>query len=162
MRIFVLMFAALVMMAAPAWAEQNRGRGGPPKVNAPPMSPAYRQDDAGRVIGGIVDAVAVLIGAEDRTIISDYMRQDYRRHCPPGLAKKRNGCRPPGLSGKYKPGHPLGSDVMSYPLPPELLGRIKPAPRGYQYVQVDKDVLLISEATKKVVDAVTLLSAVGD
>lgn len=38
----------------------------------------------------------------------------------------------------------------------------QPVPRGYEYVRVDNDVLLIAEASKKVIDAVTLLSAVGN
>ncbi|MBI2234821.1 MAG: RcnB family protein, partial [Micavibrio aeruginosavorus] len=42
----------------------------------------------------------------------------------------------------------------------DLLDLLGPPPRGHQYVQVDKDVLLIGEASKKVIDAVTLLSAV--
>jgi Ni/Co efflux regulator RcnB len=98
----------------------------------------------------------------DRVIIEDYLEQHPgRKHCPPGLAKKHNGCLPPGQAKKYRIGERLPRDISWAPLPEQLLVRLNP-PRGYKYIQVDKDVLLIGEATKKVIDAVELLSAVGD
>jgi len=104
--------------------------------------------------------VKIVIGDDDRTIITKYLDDDHRRHCPPGLAKKRNGCLPPGQAKKYIIGERLPADVVWAPVPYDLLVHLKPVP-GYQYVQVDKDILLIGEATKKVIDAVTLLSAIG-
>lgn len=44
----------------------------------------------------------ILIGADDREIIRDYLREDSRRFCPPGLAKKHNGCLPPGQPRNMK------------------------------------------------------------
>lgn len=108
------------------------------------------------------DKVWIRIGDDDRHLISQYLSDDHRLHCPPGLAKKRNGCLPPGIAKKYGVGDRLPDDVIWYPLPDDLRRILKPAPAGYQYVQVDKDVLLIGEATKKVIDAVTLISAVGE
>lgn len=97
---------------------------------------------------------------KDRLIVTDYMAEEYHRSCPPGLAKKHNGCLPPGQAKKlYSIGHPLPAGLW-HPLPQPLLARLEPMP-GYQYVMVDKDVLLVSEASHKVIDAVTLLSAVG-
>lgn len=103
----------------------------------------------------------IIISTHDRVIIRDYIAQDYRSHCPPGLAKKHNGCLPPGHAKKYHVGQVLPPGIY-IPVSGDLIGMLSPAPRGYQYVQVDKDVLLISEASKKVIDAVTLLSAVGN
>lgn len=115
----------------------------------------------GRHSGDDDDAlVKIIIGDDDRSIITKYLGDDHRRHCPPGLAKKNNGCLPPGLAKKYAIGQRLPDDVVWVPVPDDLLGRLKPV-AGYQYVQVDKDILLIGEATKKVIDAVTLISAVG-
>jgi hypothetical protein len=73
--------------------------------------------------------------------------------------KKHNGCRPPGHAKVYQPGFVLGPDIHWSPLPHDLLALLHPAPRGYQYVEVDKNVYLIGEASKKIIDAVTLLSA---
>jgi Ni/Co efflux regulator RcnB len=108
------------------------------------------------------DTVTIRIGDWDRNEIHDFIADDYRRNCPPGLAKKHNGCMPPGQAKKWRVGYPLPDDVVFIPINDDLLGRLSPLPRGYRYVQVDKDILLIGEATKKVIDAVTLLSAVGN
>ncbi|MCE9507927.1 MAG: hypothetical protein K8R48_06410 [Alphaproteobacteria bacterium] len=104
-----------------------------------------------------------LLRAEDREIINTFLaerKQSGLRHCPPGLAKKNNGCLPPGIAKKYSIGNRLPDDAEVLPLPEELLRRLLP-PTGYYYGQVDGDVVLISEATKNVIDAVTLLSSIG-
>lgn len=103
----------------------------------------------------------IIINTHDRVVIRDYIAQHYHSHCPPGLAKKHNGCMPPGQAKKYHIGQPLPPGIY-IPVSGSLLRMLSPAPQGYQYVQVDKDVLLMSEATKMVVDAVTLMSAVGN
>lgn len=107
------------------------------------------------------DNVTINIRLNDREYIRHYLSDSYHTNCPPGLAKKHNGCLPPGHAKRYTIGRPLPAGVYYEPLPPELLMRLEPVPYGYQYVRVDQDVLLIGEATKHVVDAVTLLSAVG-
>jgi hypothetical protein len=101
----------------------------------------------------------LLIDIFDRTAIHNYLGAKYQGHCPPGLAKKNNGCMPPGQAKKYRVGDRLPDDVIAVPVPRDLLDILSPLPRGYYYAQVDKDVLLIAEASKKVIDAVTLLSA---
>lgn len=151
---FVMMAAmALTVMSADAWAEKGgRGKGRDHKEDSAHHSEGHHDDDK----------VTIRIGGSDRDIITQFLRDDSRRHCPPGLAKKNNGCLPPGLAKKYAVGSVLPPDVVALPLPRDLLDLLGPAPLGHQYVQVDKDVLLISEAGKKVIDAVTLLSAVGE
>ena len=97
----------------------------------------------------------------DERVIQKYLAGKYLKKCPPGLAKKRNGCMPPGQAKKqYRVGRKLGN-VKYEMLPETLFQHLDPVPLGYKYVLVDKDVLLISEATHKVIDAITLLSAVG-
>ncbi|MBI1326346.1 MAG: hypothetical protein GC136_01745 [Alphaproteobacteria bacterium] len=108
------------------------------------------------------DTALIKIEIGDRNILRDYLSSDYRAHCPPGLAKKRPACVPPGQAKKWAVGYPLPAGINFYPLPDSLLGRLGAVPRGYEYVRVDKDILLVSEASKKVIDAVTLLSAVGN
>jgi hypothetical protein len=106
--------------------------------------------------------ITIRIGLQDRAVIKEYLGREHRKHCPPGLAKKNNGCLPPGIAKKYAIGERLPDGIALGSLPAELLKLLGPAPGGYMYARVDKDVLLIGEATKKVVDAVTLLSAVGN
>jgi hypothetical protein len=71
--------------------------------------------------------------------------------CPPGLAKKGNGCLPPGQAKKYAVGQPLR--VSYYAVPRPVLVTLPPAPVGYRYVMVNGDVLLIALGTMVVVDA---------
>jgi len=102
------------------------------------------------------------IGSRDRDAIERYIRNDRRPFCPPGLAKKNNGCLPPGQAKKYRIGDRLPDDLAFFPISDDLRRILSPVPRGYEYVQVNKDVLLISDVGKKVIDAVTLLSAIGN
>jgi Ni/Co efflux regulator RcnB len=89
-----------------------------------------------------------------RTVAHDYYREEYRGgHCPPGLAKKHNGCMPPGQARKWSVGRPLPREVIYYPLPPALIVQIGPPPTGYRYVRVASDILLIALGTGMVVDA---------
>jgi hypothetical protein len=94
------------------------------------------------------------IGVSNRETIKLYLKQNYGRKCPPGLAKKNNGCLPPGIAKKYIIGQQLPESVIT--------NSLYPPGYGQKYVQVDKDVLLIEQASRKVIDAVTLLSAVGN
>jgi hypothetical protein len=78
--------------------------------------------------------------------------------CPPGLAKKNNGCMPPGQAKKYHIGQPLPSTVVYYPVPGPVLVTLPPAPIGHKYVRVAADILLIAVGTSMVVDAISDLS----
>jgi Ni/Co efflux regulator RcnB len=85
----------------------------------------------------------------------DYYGQQFRAgNCPPGLAKKHNGCLPPGQAKKWQMGRPLPSDVAYYPVPPEVSVRLGVPPAGYKYVRVAKDILLIAVGSSMVVDAI--------
>jgi Ni/Co efflux regulator RcnB len=79
--------------------------------------------------------------------------------CPPGLAKKRNGCLPPGQAKKWAMGQPLPRDLVFYPLPALLHDRLGPPPAGHRYVRVATDILLITLGTSMVVDAIEDLGA---
>ena len=95
-------------------------------------------------------------GDHDRTVIHDYYVDAGRGggHCPPGLAKKNNGCLPPGQAKKWAMGQPLPSAVVYEPLPPALVVQLTPPPGGYRYVRVAGDILMISAGTHMVVDAI--------
>lgn len=147
----ILMCAGLIM-SAPAYADngKDKGRG--------KSHDRYEERTTTITAGDLIDFV---IGTNDRRTIERYIATDYRRHCPPGLAKKNNGCLPPGQAKKYSVGRNLPGDLKYSPIDRALRDLLSPPPRGYEYVKVDKDILLIGEATKKVIDAVTLYSAVG-
>lgn len=90
-----------------------------------------------------------------RHAIFDYYGAQARAgKCPPGLAKKHNGCQPPGQAKKWQIGQPLPSDLRYGSLPPELLRRLPPPPPRHRYVQVAGDILMIAVGSSMVVDAV--------
>ncbi len=95
-------------------------------------------------------------GQRQQVVVRDYYTQEFRSgHCPPGLAKKNNGCMPPGQAKKWHKGRPLPRDVVYYDLPPRLVVQLGAPPAGHKYVRVATDILLIAVGTSMVIDAVT-------
>lgn len=165
-------------LALPA-AAQNPGHGrgadkgdkpdkGGPK-NAGGDGPGQGQgrgqgQDKGQANGpGPSAAPAVVVTDRDRGAIYGYYQPLYAAgNCPPGLAKKNNGCLPPGQAKKlWTVGQPLLSSVTFYPLPGALLGQLTPAPAGYQYVRVANDILLMAIGTRLIAGAIADLSSMG-
>ena len=68
---------------------------------------------------------------------------DGHAGCPPGLAKKHNGCLPPGHAKKLARGDRIPSGIAYYPVARPTLRRLPPLQRGYQYVRVGNDVVLL-------------------
>ncbi|MCD2450616.1 DUF1236 domain-containing protein [Methylicorpusculum oleiharenae] len=94
-------------------------------------------------------------GDQHRTVVRNYYSGQFRAgHCPPGLAKKNNGCLPPGQAKKWRVGYPLPRDVIFYDLPQDIILGMGPAPSGYRYVRVASDILMIAVGTGRVVDAI--------
>jgi len=92
---------------------------------------------------------------DDRRVISGYYGKRAKAgKCPPGLAKKHNGCMPPGQAKKWAKGHALPADLRYYDLPSDLLRRLPPPPPRHRYVQVAGDILMIAIGTNMVLDAV--------
>lgn len=100
-------------------------------------------------------SVQIYFGDRHRTAVNDYYGQEFRSgHCPPGLAKKGNGCLPPGQAKKWRKGHALPRDVAYYELPRDLVVRLPAPPSGHKYVRVAGDILMIAIGTSMVVDAI--------
>ena len=90
-----------------------------------------------------------------RTFVHQYYADQFRKgHCPPGLAKKKNGCIPPGQAKKWRIGRPLPREVIFHNLPPEVIVHLGPVPSRHRFVRVAKDILLIAVGTGMVVDAI--------
>ena len=91
---------------------------------------------------------------QHRVVVHEYYGEAFRSgRCPPGLAKKNNGCMPPGQAKKWRIGRPLPREVVYYPVPQDLIVRLGPPPSGHRYVRVAGDILLITTGTAIVVDA---------
>ena len=63
--------------------------------------------------------------------------------CPPGLAKKHNGCLPPGQAKKLVRGQRLPADIVYYPVQQPVIYHLPPPQPGYQYVRVGNDIVLL-------------------
>ena len=97
-----------------------------------------------------------MFNGHDRDEVHRYWVDSYGRgNCPPGLAKKHNGCLPPGQAKKrYTVGHRLSERIVLVEPPPDLVVRIGPPPDGYRYAVVDGDLLKLAVGTLLVVDAI--------
>ncbi|HET6220729.1 MAG TPA: hypothetical protein VFE11_01135 [Dongiaceae bacterium] len=170
----VAVLTAALIQPALAQKDDKPGRGGgpPDRVGSPGKghgndnAPGQGQGQGQGQAGGHGNQAAgppgnVVIVDRDRTTVHNYYRGQYAAgNCPPGLAKKNNGCLPPGQANKlWAIGQPLPGTVVFYPLPGALLGQLTPAPAGYQYVRVDSDILMMAIGTRMIVGALADLSA---
>jgi Ni/Co efflux regulator RcnB len=99
------------------------------------------------------------------TVFSDQHREFARTYygdqygkaksCPPGLAKKNNGCMPPGQAKKLVVGQPVPTGVTYYQVPQPVLVQLPPPPApGYRYVRIGNDIVLLSPQSSVVVDVI--------
>ena len=96
-----------------------------------------------------------------RRHVHQWYGNQYRAgHCPPGLAKKNNGCMPPGQAKKWAVGRPLPAGVVYYAVPQPVVVQIGVPPAGYRYVRVANDILLMAVGSRMVVDAITDLGRI--
>ena len=157
---------ALSLAAAPALADKPSWAGGSKNGDAGYDAPGKgnkggRKDDhnshhGGNGGGGDVNiSIGAYFGGTQRQAVHDYYGSQFKSgHCPPGLAKKNNGCMPPGQAKKWRMGYPLPGDLTYYAVPAALIGRLGPPPAGHKYVRVASDILLIAIGTSMVVDAI--------
>jgi Ni/Co efflux regulator RcnB len=128
-------------MISPASADNDKNKGQGQGRDNPNM---------GRGAGAGPQDQQIVIYDRDRDTVRTWYRSEYAAgRCPPGLAKKNNGCLPPGQAKRmWNMGEPLPRQVAYYPLPRELYAQLTPPPYGYQYVRVDNDILLMVIATR--------------
>jgi hypothetical protein len=107
----------------------------------------------------VTDDGRVVFLDSDRTAVRTYWVDTYGRgKCPPGLAKKGNGCLPPGIAAKrYVVGQPLPRTIVVDRVPTVLVPRLRPAPAGYEYAIVDGDVVLMRSNSRLIADAIVNL-----
>jgi len=98
--------------------------------------------------------------SNDRQIVINnyYTTSRDAKHCPPGLAKKHNGCQPPGNVKQWHRGQSLPADVVYYDVPSALTVQLGRTPEGQKIVRVGTDLLLISVGTGMVIDAIENLN----
>lgn len=139
------LFAASPVLAdKPDWAGHDK----------PDKAAKGGHDDDRRESRGDVQ-VSVHFGDRQREVVREYYSDSFKHgYCPPGLAKKHNGCMPPGQAKKWQLGRPLPRDVVVYDLPPRVVVSLGVPPAGHKYVRVAGDILMIAIGTSIVVDAI--------
>ena len=156
-----LVFSAAVMPSPTLANKPSKASGKGAEKHSEPESQGNQKKGKGHDQGasGEKDGYGVkasqYFSQDGRTFIYKYYGDRFRAgRCPPGLAKKNNGCMPPGQAKKWMIGHPLPRDVIFYDLPPEVLVHLGPVPSRHRFVRVASDILMIAVGTGMVVDAI--------
>lgn len=105
--------------------------------------------------GGKEAGVAGFNDGQRSAIRNYYAEQISAGNCPPGLAKKGNGCMPPGQAKKWALGSPLPPDVVYYDVPPQVAVQLGAPLPGYRFIRVANDILMMAVGTGMIVDAIT-------
>lgn len=145
-----ILAAGPVLADKPAWAGsgKNQEKNDMRDARNRDKGPDRDGDRQGRREGGH-------FADQHRSMVREYYGERFRAgKCPPGLAKKNNGCMPPGQAKKWQVGRPLPRDVIYYDLPHTLVVQLGRPPAGHRYVRVAADILLIAVGTAMVVDAI--------
>ena len=176
MRIASIAFVSVLCagLASPASADndKNKGQGhsGGPKAEKSDNdhgrgngSPTSGQRSVSGPIA-VVPHQQIVVLDHDRDIVRTFYRNEFvAGRCPPGLAKKNNGCMPPGqVNRTWAIGQPLPPEVVYYPIRRELWTQLTPPPYGYEYVRVNDDIVLISSATRVIAALLGNLGSFGD
>jgi hypothetical protein len=159
---------AILALSAPALADkggQGKGGGKPDKGASHGSSKGKGQGGGNESKGGNGPGNSASKGkgakkfeSSDRSAIQSYYRDEYSRggNCPPGLAKKDNGCMPPGQARKWNVGSALPSDIYIEPLPSRLRSTLVAPMPGYDYGYVGGEVILFGVSDRIVVDFIAV------
>lgn len=166
-RALALALAACAFAAGPALAkgQDDEGHGQANKHAQKQQAKAERHGDKGdkgdhRGDGASRQREDVRVGAYFNDQQRGQVRQYYAQHygagkgCPPGLAKKNNGCMPPGQARKWDVGQPLPRGVAVYSVPQPVLVQLPPAPYGYRYARIGNDIVLVQQQNNLIVDII--------
>ncbi|MBA3595491.1 MAG: DUF1236 domain-containing protein [Polaromonas sp.] len=93
---------------------------------------------------------------QQRTSVRQYYATQYSsgKKCPPGLAKKDNGCMPPGQARSWAVGQPIPRNVTVYSVPQPVMLQLPAAPTGYRYARVGDDIVLVKQQNNLIVDII--------
>lgn len=156
---FVFLLTAAFALPASADNDKNKGEGqgqNQGRGHGQGQGKGDSDNDQGRgravVVPGqqVMPFQQVVIVDRDRDAVHTYYRKEFAAgRCPPGLAKKNNGCLPPGqVTRVWVVGQPLPPEIVYYTMPRELYTQLMPPPYGYEYVRIDNDVMLINATTR--------------
>ena len=144
-----------VMADKPSWAGGGKGGKDERMDRRDEQRRERRDDDARSRRDGSSAGRRGHFEDRHRVIVREYYAEQFRGgRCPPGLAKKQNGCMPPGQARQWQVGRQLPRDVIYYEVPQQVVVKIGLPPSGHRYVRVATDILLIAVGTGMVIDAI--------
>lgn len=118
-------------------------------IAAPTITGCIANPDYGRVtVQGRDVRADIVFSDRDRSAIYNY----YRRHLPPGLARKHR--LPPGLRKHLARHGELPPGLAGYRLPYDLDRRLRRLPAGYLRLRVGTDIILLHQRTHLILDVV--------
>ena len=93
---------------------------------------------------------------QQRILVREYYTTTYSnsKRCPPGLAKKNNGCMPPGQVQDLVLGQPVPRNVTVYQVAQPVIRKLPPAPVGYRYERIGGDIVLVQQENNIIVDVI--------
>jgi Ni/Co efflux regulator RcnB len=166
----IALLATAFVLSAPALAEKpewaGKGKGGDKHEQKQEMKAekhADKQREKAEKRAEKRERQEIKHGAyfndEHRTYVRQYYTQYYaeKHRCPPGLAKKNNGCMPPGQARKWQVGQPVPAGVAVYSVPQPVVMHLPPPPYGYRYARVGGDIVLIQIQGNNIVDIIQAL-----
>lgn len=150
--LITILSATTALAEKPEWAGQGKND----KHEQKEKNKEKNKEKKQKYEGETADVrVSTYFTDSQRTVIRNYYGKQYKAgRCPPGLAKKKNGCMPPGQAKKWALGQPLPRDVVFYPVPRPVVLQLGIPPAGHKYVRVASDILLIAIGTSMIIDAV--------
>jgi Ni/Co efflux regulator RcnB len=157
------MFAAGPALAGPGEGHGNKHGDKAEKHAEKQAEKAEKQADKAEKHAakrGKHDREDVRVGAyfndRHREVARSYYHEHYGsgRNCPPGLAKKHNGCLPPGQAKKWAVGQPIPRGVTVYSVPQPVIVQLPPPPYGYRYARLGNDIVLVQSQNNLIVDII--------
>lgn len=149
LKIFTVIMLAAALASSPVLAKNNKGKGqghGQEHGNSGNLDTSGKDNSANKWAPD-----------KDRDVLRGYVIGHYKKNCPPGLAKKNPPCVPPGQAKKFGRGAILPESGWEF-VPDDIVTLLTPPPHGARYVRMDRDVYLITEGTRKVIEAIELFS----
>ena len=167
-RLLAILFVA-AFAAGPAFADPDEGHGNKhgdkagkhaQKQAEKAEKHAQKQEQKADKRARKQEREEVKVGAyfsdHHREAARSYYRERYSngRNCPPGLAKKHNGCLPPGQAKKWAVGQPIPRGVTVYSVPQPVIVQLPPPPYGYRYARLGNDIVLVQSQNNLIVDII--------
>jgi Ni/Co efflux regulator RcnB len=151
--------AALAAAAAIAAGSAFAATGGQKHADSPP-APTEQVSPAGQARYGV--KLGGFFTDQHKATARRAFAQRYGRakDCPAGMERNASKvCMPPVVGRYWAIGQSLQPAVKEYPVPDVLVSKLPAPPEGYRYALVGDDIVLMSSATKLVVDIIEDVSS---